>query len=118
MNSFRRRTKAYYLENGGKRYGYNKAKVWLRDNYRCVECGSKKYTMIHHIIPYDENEPLTTRIENLVVLCRKCHSKIHSQGKLQKPFKLPNKETLKRIGFDIFIDNCVKELEERKNGNR
>lgn len=46
--------------------------VLKRDNNKCVLCGNKNI-IVHHINE-DKND---NRMENLVVLCRKCHPKIH-----------------------------------------
>jgi hypothetical protein len=45
-----------------------------RDNFTCQFCGKKGATSVHHIIPRRikiDNSP-----ENLITLCRSCHSKI------------------------------------------
>jgi len=44
-------------------------KIFKRDNYCCVICGSKKDTELHHI-DYNLEE------DRMVTLCHKCHRKI------------------------------------------
>jgi len=39
----------------------------------CVECGGGENTVVHHI----DNDPDNDSIENLTVLCRSCHGKVH-----------------------------------------
>lgn len=51
------------------------ASVIRRDNYRCVECGSKKRLQAHHVIPVSKGG-LTVRW-NLRTLCEACHCKKH-----------------------------------------
>lgn len=48
--------------------------VLARDGYRCMVCTAKKFLDVHHKT-YDRlfKEPL----EDLVTLCRRCHSKFH-----------------------------------------
>jgi endogenous inhibitor of DNA gyrase (YacG/DUF329 family) len=48
--------------------------VRKRDNFTCQLCGKKNATSVHHIIPRRikiDNSP-----DNLITLCRSCHSKI------------------------------------------
>lgn len=113
---FQWRNKAFFSCSGGKRYGYHAAEVWVRDNKQCSECGTRrtlKNLVIHHIIPYDPQNELTMRIENLVVVCRKCHSRLHDNGKKVPNYQLPKPETLKRIGFDVLVQEQL----VNQNGN-
>jgi hypothetical protein len=54
-------------------------RVWRRDGMRCVECGSAMNLQCHHLT-YENlgNEPL----QDLVTLCRSCHSEKHDRGML------------------------------------
>jgi len=45
--------------------------VFIRDNYCCVKCGSKKNLEIHHIIPHARGG--SNRLENLQLLCQRCN---------------------------------------------
>ena len=45
--------------------------VFIRDNYCCVKCGSKKNLEIHHIVPHAMGG--SSRLENLQLLCRSCN---------------------------------------------
>ncbi len=45
--------------------------VFIRDNYCCVKCGSKKNLELHHIIPLAKDG--SSRLENLQLLCRSCN---------------------------------------------
>ena len=50
---------------------YIRKLVFIRDNYCCVKCGSKKDLEFHHIIPDEmisSNGP-----KNLQLLCRDCN---------------------------------------------
>ena len=44
--------------------------VFIRDNYCCVKCGSKKNLEIHHIVPHAKG---SSRLENLQLLCQRCN---------------------------------------------
>ena len=48
-----------------------------RDKKVCVECGTKNYLTIHHIIIKSDRG--SNQIKNLDVLCRKCHNKVHEE---------------------------------------
>ena len=71
---------------------YLKSPEWLRrrerrlfnDGYRCMMCGSAKNLNVHHIT-YDHvyNEPM----EDLVTLCNRCHSIIHSDEERAKEYQ-------------------------------
>ena len=50
---------------------YTKKLVFIRDNHRCVKCGSTKNLEIHHIIPHARGG--SNRLENLQLLCRSCN---------------------------------------------
>lgn len=48
-------------------------KVYARDNYACVHCGTNKDLTIDHIYP--ESKGGTKVFENLQTLCRSCNSR-------------------------------------------
>jgi len=52
-------------------------RIFERDNYKCVDCGTNKFLHAHHIktrAEFPENE---FDIDNGITLCRNCHSKHH-----------------------------------------
>ena len=52
-----------------------KLALYKRDR-RCVGCGLRPQICdAHHIVPWDQNGP--TDITNLVLLCPRCHTKVH-----------------------------------------
>lgn len=66
---------------GSARYGPNwkkiRARILIRDDYKCQDCGvhksQVKFIDIHHIQPFVES--LNNSEENLITFCRKCHIK-------------------------------------------
>ena len=55
-----------------------KLALYVRDK-RCIGCGMRASACdAHHIIWWDDDGP--TDITNLVLLCPKCHKKVHKQG--------------------------------------
>lgn len=54
-------------------------KVYERDNYKCVQCGSKEKLNAHHIKSWKNYPNLRYDINNGITLCEKCHIKYHQQ---------------------------------------
>jgi len=53
-----------------------RAKVYLRDNYKCVMCGRSGLRLDpHHILPKRDYPNLKYHISNGASLCRRCHKK-------------------------------------------
>ena len=50
---------------------HTKKLVFIRDNHRCVKCGSRKDLELHHIIPHAWGG--SSRLENLQLLCQRCN---------------------------------------------
>jgi len=65
--------------------------VYARDNYRCVRCSAPKTTPrslhAHHIKPWAGNPALRFDLDNLVTLCRTCHSWVHSKANTEGLFR-------------------------------
>ena len=65
--------------------------VWQRDQATCQRCGLKAGTRggdsfhIHHIISFAVKD-LRLDLDNLVLLCRDCHSWVHSKANTGKEF--------------------------------
>ena len=54
------------------------SKVYKRDNAQCQRCGNKDNLHVHHIVTF-ANKELRADIDNLVLLCAKCHRFVHSK---------------------------------------
>lgn len=52
--------------------------VWERDNFTCLDCGTRRDLTIDHIIPVSKGG--RTVKDNLQTLCRSCNSKKGSNG--------------------------------------
>jgi len=70
-----------------RREDYPELPVWRiqvfeRDNFTCVECGSKKNLQAHHIKRWAEYPELRFDINNGTTLCKRCHSK--TEGYMRK----------------------------------
>ena len=51
-------------------------RVHTRDGWRCRGCGSKRSLQPHHVRSWEDGGPTT--YENLVTLCRNCHTLAHA----------------------------------------
>lgn len=66
----------------GKRFGGNRLKVLRRDNYTCQVCG-KHTNLVHHKDGSGVRSKYPTALfpnnspEDLIVVCKSCHNKIH-----------------------------------------
>lgn len=52
-------------------------KILKKFKYKCVKCNSEKNLVVHHIQTRKEKPELIIDIKNGMVLCRKCHAKLH-----------------------------------------
>jgi hypothetical protein len=74
----RRKSWAYQDKHLRQSWQYKewKAKVNIKDNFKCKDCG-KESDIAHHIKNWHEFPELRFDVENGKTLCRKCHIKIH-----------------------------------------
>jgi hypothetical protein len=60
--------------------------VWKRDNYSCRKCGISKHGLhIHHVISFADKAHRLD-LDNLVLLCPKCHRFVHSKKNIEGEF--------------------------------
>ena len=52
-------------------------KVLKRDGNKCYLCGCKDNLVVHHILYRRYHKEYALDLDNLIVVCRKCHYKIH-----------------------------------------
>ena len=55
--------------------------ILIRDEHRCRLCGAEEYLHIHH----QDGDPTNDGPENLVTLCERCHSRVHTQNDSGRP---------------------------------
>lgn len=64
-------------------YANLKRIVFKRDEYRCIDCGSKENKLnIHHIKHFAKFKDLRLDENNCVTLCVDCHKRRHREGDL------------------------------------
>jgi DEAD/DEAH box helicase domain-containing protein len=80
----------------GPNWAESRQAVRARDRYRCTHCGAPEPRGqehdVHHLTPFrafgyipgvNENYLLANRLENLVLVCRSCHQRIETAGRLR-----------------------------------
>lgn len=72
-----KRSKVY--ARGDKEYEKVRIQVLKRDKYKCKKCGSKTNVQVHHIKKWADYPTLRREINNLICLCKKCHSHMWGQ---------------------------------------
>lgn len=60
------------------RFSGNKKHVLERDSHKCTDCGKTKGLIIHHKDGSGKSNNPNNEIDNLITLCRPCHSNHHS----------------------------------------
>lgn len=77
------------LDYGGSNWKRQRRLARERDNDCCQDCGADaqkhEYKMdVHHIVHYElfEDKEEANKLENLVTLCRVCHTERHRQEKI------------------------------------
>ena len=53
--------------------------VFDRDNHQCVECGSKKNIVAHHILHWSVDPVNRANTDNGITLCADCHKEEHPE---------------------------------------
>ncbi len=67
--------------------------VWVRDNATCQRCGKQggqanhRTVHIHHKASFDEYPELRLELDNVVLLCSKCHGWVHSKKNVNGEWK-------------------------------
>jgi len=61
------------------------SEVYRRDKARCVSCGEVENLHVHHIESFADKDKRAD-VNNLVLLCVKCHRFVHSKKNINKEF--------------------------------
>ncbi len=79
-----------------------------KDNYKCVLCKSQERLTCHHLT---YKRIFKEEINDLISLCKKCHSRIHS---ICPPRDTPH--FVKRLAWDNLFELSEEEREEMLKG--
>lgn len=72
-----------------------RAKVFKRDGYKCQHCGVNKSLNCHHTYYVSGKKPWEYPLSALLTLCKECHTRLHSETKVQTR---PPKSNQKKSG--------------------
>lgn len=89
------------------------AEKYLLNDENSIEINGKKYLKPEYEVHHINKKRTDNRLENLLVLTRKEHAKIHSNERANKICKKVNKLTLNKEFIETY--NSVKEAGERNN---
>lgn len=64
-------------DRNSDRYRKWRQAVFIRDGFRCRECGASKDLQAHHIQSWMSCKELRYSVDNGITLCRKCHLEAH-----------------------------------------
>ena|SRR3990167_835905 len=84
-----------------KKYVAWRKKVYTRDNYTCVMCGTKTTLEAHHIKKWSDSVNLRYTVSSGCTLCKKCH--VHVTGHEED--------------FEYMLMEKVKIIEEKNRGD-
>jgi len=90
------RHKARWENRSSGKYWKTRRKVFKRDNYKCLDCGTSEKLILHHLLLWKDNRALRFDPNNCVTLCPSCHSKKHYWMALGKNRKKPIKTILRK----------------------
>jgi 5-methylcytosine-specific restriction endonuclease McrA len=90
MNTNKKTRKEIWTKYNQKETTKQYKRNWHEQNYfghtgllkdkKCAICQGKKDLLIHHI----DGDRNNNKLNNLVVLCRRCHPKVHNRWWLKK----------------------------------
>ena len=91
---------------------YSKRNIMVRDDHKCVYCGTEKELTIDHVIPISQGGK--TSFENCVAACKTCNSKKGSRTPSEAKMYLrvqpyaPTiseffRKKMKQLGLDIYL---------------
>ena len=81
----------------------------LSQEHKCCICGKKSDLEPHHILHTTKHDELYNSIENVVVMCHKCHHDYHQKYNHQLGFK-----TLLKFKGEHWKDYCPKLKKQNK----
>lgn len=65
-------------------WGFTRSQVYERERGLCQRCGKFVFgrkAQVHHIVTISADETLKHELENLMLLCPKCHTIVENEGK-------------------------------------
>ena len=101
-----------YIKFHKRAYRANRTRIYKRDGYECVYCGSKKSLTLDHVIPKSKGGANTW--ENLVTSCFKCNLKKSARTPEEAKMKLFFIHWIKTLEFE-FLQEMKLQIRISKN---
>ena len=96
-----------YVRFRPKNIGVTRRRVFKRDNYKCVYCGSGKHLTIDHVIPKSRGGDNSWT--NLVTSCSRCNSNKGNKTPEEAGMKMSHKPYTPSL-FSRVLDEQVEEI--------
>ena len=93
-------------------------RVFINKKAYCHNCGNREHLQIHRLRYYEDKLPWEYDMEDVVVLCNKCHYDVHFNNLVLKdePFKREVKKKLKKSSTKDKTIN--KKINKKKKQNK
>jgi len=98
-----------YVRHQVKPIKLNRKRIYKRDNFECVYCGSKKNLTIDHVIPRSKGGQNTW--DNLVTCCSGCNLRKGNKSVDEIGFKMKKKPFAPSV-FSFVVHDDVEEIWE------
>jgi CRISPR/Cas system Type II protein with McrA/HNH and RuvC-like nuclease domain len=98
-----------YVRHQVKPLKLNRKRIYRRDNFECVYCGSKKNLTIDHVIPRSKGGKNTW--DNLVTCCSGCNLRKGDKSVEESGFKMKRKPFVPSI-FSFVVNDEVEDIWE------
>lgn len=91
----------------------SRARIYQRDNYSCVYCGTQRKLTIDHVIPKSRGGDNSW--ENMVTCCFDCNSKKGNKTPQEANMKMKTKPYTPSVFSELVAGNAAKIWEEFKS---
>jgi len=97
------------------KYGFKLAlEVYEKDNRKCTVCGATERLAIHHIDRSGKSKNPNNSLDNLQLMCIKCHSSMHGKQSMLQRW---GKEWEKNDGY-LYKDKVAEYMKEYRKKNK
>ena len=96
-----------YVRNSIKPIKLNRKRIYKRDNFECIYCGSRKNLTIDHVIPRSKGG--INSWDNLVTCCAGCNLKKGDKSLEEIGFKMKHKPFVPTI-FSFVVHDEVEKI--------
>jgi 5-methylcytosine-specific restriction endonuclease McrA len=87
-----------YIKHRSRTLRANRSRIYKRDGYECVYCGSKKELTLDHVLPKSRGG--TNEWTNLVTSCMKCNRKKADRTPDEAKMNMKSKPYIPQIMYE------------------